>query len=56
MEKHVKEIIHTYIHHTKKSLLLDAFHTWIKKQEGLFGVSMGVYGEAEVCELAGTYM
>ena len=43
------------INHARKSLLFDGFHTWIKKQGGLFDVSMGADG-AEVCELVGTYM
>ena len=44
------------IHHAKKSLLFDGSHTWIKKQGGLFDVSLGAYNGAEVCELVGTYM
>ena len=44
------------IHHTRKSLLFDGSHTWIKKQRSLFDVSMGAYNGAEVCELVGTYM
>ena len=43
------------INHARISLLFDGFHTWIKKQGGLFDVSMGADG-AEVCELVGTYM
>ena len=31
-------------------------HTWMKKQGGLFDVTMGAYDGAEVCELVGTYM
>ena len=45
------------IHHAKKSLMLDSFHTWIKKQGALFDVTMGAYDGAEVCEIVGlTYM
>ena len=44
------------IHHARKSLLFDGSHTWIKKQEGLFDVSMGTYDGAEVCKLVGIYM
>ena len=44
------------IHHARKSLLFNDSHTWIKKKGGLFGVSVGVYDRAEVCELVGTYM
>ena len=40
------------IHHARKSLMFDGSHTWIKKQGGLFDVSMGAYDGAEVC----TYM
>ena len=28
----------------------------MKKQSGLFDVTMGAYDDAEVCELVGTYM
>ena len=45
-----------YISKSRKSLLFDGCHTWIKKQGGLFDVSMGAYDGAEVCELVGTYM
>ena len=44
------------INHARNSLLFDESHTWTKKQGGLFGVSMGAYDGAEVCELMGTYM
>ena len=44
------------IHHARESLLFDGSHTWIKKQGGLFDVSMGAYNGGEVCELVGTYM
>ena len=44
------------IHHARKSLLFDGSHTWIKKQGGLFDVSMGSYGGAKMCKLVGTYM
>ena len=43
------------IHDTRKSLLFDGSHTWIKKREGLFDVSMGAYDGAEVCKLVGTF-
>ena len=36
--------------------MFDGSHTWIKKQRGLFDVSIGAYDGAEVCELVGTYM
>ena len=44
------------INHARKSLLFDDSHNWIKKQGGLFGVLMGAYEGAEVCELVDTYM
>ena len=44
------------INHARKSLLFDGSNNWIKKQGGLFDVSMGAYDGAEVCELLGTYM
>ena len=42
--------------HARKSLLFDGSNTWIKKEGGLFDVSMGAYDGAEVCELVGTHM
>ena len=42
--------------HARKSLMFDGSNNWIKKQGGLFDVSMGAYDGAEVCELVGTYM
>ena len=50
-----KSDIHV-VHHPRKSLPFDGSHTWIKKQEGLFDMSMGAYDGAELCELVGTYM
>ena len=44
------------INHARKSLLFDDSHNWIKKQGGLFGVLMGAYEGAEVCELVDTYV
>ena len=44
------------IYHARKSLLFDEKDTWMKKQSGLFDVTMGAYDGAEVCELVGTYM
>ena len=40
----------------RKSLLFNESHTWIKKEGGLFDVTMGAYDGAEVCELVGTYL
>ena len=42
------------IHHAKKSLMLDGFHTWIKNQGVLFDATIGAYDGAEVCEIVGT--
>ena len=44
------------IYHARKSLLFDEKDTWMKKQSGLFDVTMGAYYGAEVCELVGTYV
>ena len=44
------------IYHARKSLLFDEKDTWMKKQSGLFDVTMGAYDGAEVCELVGTYV
>ena len=44
------------IRHARKSLLFDASSTWIKRNGGLFDVTMGAFDGAEVCELIGTYM
>ena len=40
----------------RKSLLFDDSHTWIKRDGGLFDVTMGAFDGAEVCELVGAYM
>ena len=42
--------------HARKSLLFSQNDTWIKKDGGLFDVTMGAYDGAEVCELVGTYL
>ena len=44
------------IRNARKSLLFDVSHTSIKKQGGLFDVSMDDYDGIGVCELVGTYM
>ena len=44
------------IYYTRKSVFFDEKDTWMKKQSGLFDVTMGAYNGAEVCELVGTYM
>ena len=43
-------------YHARISLLFDGSNTWMKKQSGLFDVTMGAYDDAEVCKLVGTYM
>ena len=44
------------IFHSRKSLLFDKNHVWIKKKEGLFDVTMGAFDGAEICELIGTFL
>ena len=44
------------IKHSRKSLLFNNQHTWIKKEGGLFDVTMGAFDGAEVCELVGNYL
>ena len=40
------------IKHARTSLLFNKQQTWIKKESGLFDVTMGAYDAAEFCELA----
>ena len=44
------------IFHARKSVIFDNNGTWIKKEGGLFDVTMGAYDGAEMCELVGTYL
>ena len=44
------------IMHARKSLLFNEEQVWIKRNGGLFDVTMGAYDGAEVCELVGTYL
>ena len=37
-------------------MLFNKQRTWIKKESGLFDVTMGVYDGAEVCELVGIFI
>ena len=37
-------------------MLFNDQQTWIKKDSGLFDVTMGAYDGAEVCELVGNYL
>ena len=39
---------------SRRSLLYNNQKAWIKKEMGLFGVTMGAYDGAEVCELVGS--
>ena len=57
-EKHIKISTEdkAIIKHARKSLLLNKQQTWIKKESGLFDVTMGAYDGAEVCELVGIFI
>ena len=44
------------IKHARKSLLYDNREPRMKKDSGLFDVTMGVYNGTEVCELVGTFL
>ena len=44
------------IKHARKSLLYDNSEPWMKKDSGLFDVTMGAYDGAEVCQLVGTFL
>ena len=44
------------IKHARKSLLYDNCEPWMKKDSGLFDVSMDAYDGVEVCELVGTFL
>ena len=46
----------TIIYHSRKSLLFNNQHVWIKKEGGLFDVTMGAFDGAEVCELVGNFI
>ena len=46
----------TIIFHARKSLLFNDQHVWIKKEGGLFDVTMGVFDGAEVCEAVGNFL
>ena len=42
--------------HARKSFLYDNSEPWMKKDSGLFDLTMGAYDGAEVCELVGTFL
>ena len=44
------------INHARKSLLFSGDDTWMKRQSGLFDVTMGAFDGAEVCELVGSFL
>ena len=44
------------IKHARKSLLFNKQQIWIKKESGLFDVTMGAYDGAEVCGLVGIFI
>ena len=53
---HLSDDDKAIIHHARKSLLFNDQQTWIKRDSGLFDVTMGAYDGAEVCELVGNYL
>ena len=44
------------INHSRESLLFNNQQAWIKRESGLFNVTMGAYDGAEVCELVGSFL
>ena len=44
------------IYHARESLLFNDQQTWIKRDSGLFDVTIGPYDGVEVCELVGNYL
>ena len=44
------------IMHCRKSVLFGDESTWTKKHGSLFGVTIGTYDGAEICELVGLYL
>ena len=42
--------------HVRKSLLYDNSEPLMKKDSGLFDVTMGIYDGAEICEMVGTFL
>ena len=53
---HLSDDDKAIIHHARKSLLFNDQQTWIKRDSGLFDVTMGAHDRAEVCELVGNYL
>ena len=52
----MKKIDYDTIMHARKSLLYSGNEPWIKKNGGIFDVTMGAFDGAEVCELVGIYL
>ena len=52
----IKAIDYDTILHARKSLLYCNDTPWMKKESGLFDVTMGAYDGAEVCEIVGIYL
>ena len=52
----IKKIDLDTIMHARKSLLYSEGNPWIKRESGLFDVTMGAYDGAEVCEIVGMYL
>ena len=44
------------MNHSRKSLLFNNRQAWMKKESGLFNVTMEAYDGAEVCELVGSFL
>ena len=44
------------IEHSRKSLLQDNSEPWMKKDTGLFDITIGAQDEVEVCELVRTFL
>ena len=44
------------IFHVRKSLLFNGQHVWIKKEGGLFDVTIGAFDGAEFCEAVGNFL
>ena len=56
LHMNIKSIDYGTIIHARKSLLYCNSDPWLKKESGLFDVTMGAYDGAEVCELVSIYL
>ena len=52
----IKKIDLDTIRHARKSLLYKQGEAWMKKDGGIFDVTMGAYDGAEICELVGIFL